>query len=132
MANTVSDALPKTHLESDGKSVDVDLLYTVTKGQPIVADGWLGIAGETANSGATIALIADNREYQFLVPAGLSVSKGNIVYITVATVTGHYPDDEAYTTSAGAGKVAFFKATADKDANNIVTGIMLAHNALAS
>lgn len=132
MANTVSDALPKTHLESDGKSVNVNLLYTVTKGQPIVADGWLGIAGANGASGETIALTADDREYQFLVPAGLSVSKGDIVYITVATVTGHYPDDEAYTTSAGAGKVAFFKATADKDANNIVTGVMLAHNALAS
>lgn len=132
MANTVSDALPKTHFESDGKAVNVDLLYTVTKGQPVYVEGWLGIAGETAASGDTIALIADNREYQFLVPTGLSVSKGDIVYITVATITGHYPDDEAYTTSAGGGKLAFFKATADKDDNDIVTGIMLAHNALAS
>ena len=132
MANTVSDALPKTHFESDGKAVNVDLLYTVTKGQPIVVDGWVGVAGANGDSGESIALIADDQEYQFLVPASLSVSKGNIVYITVATITGHYPDDEAYTTSAGAGKVAFFKATADKDANNIVTGVMLAHNALAS
>lgn len=132
MANTVSDALPKSYFESDGKAVNVDLLYTVTKGQPIVAEGWLGVAGGNGDSGDTIALIADNREYQFLVPDGLSVAKGAIVYITVATITGHYPDDEAYTTSAGGGKVAFFKATAAKDANNIVTGIMLAHNALAS
>jgi hypothetical protein len=66
------------------------------------------------------------------VPAGLTVAKGAIVYITVATVTGHYPDDEAYTTTAGAGKWAFFKATAAKDANNIVTGVMIAHNALLS
>lgn len=132
MATTVADASPKTYFESDGKAVNVDLLYTVAKGQPIVVDGWTGIAGGDGASGETIALIADNREYQFLVPTGLSVSKGDIVYITVATVTGHYPDDEAYTTSAGAGKVAFFKATADKDANDIVTGVMLAHNALAS
>ena len=132
MATTVADANPKTWLESDGKAVDVDLLYTVLKGQPIYVDGWLGLAAQSGDSGDSIALIADDREYQFLVPAGLSVSKGDIVYITVATVTGHYPDDEAYTTSAGAGKVAFFKATADKDANNIVTGVMLASNALAS
>ena len=112
--------------------MNVNLLYTVTKGQPIVVDGWVGIAGGNGESGETIALIADDREYQFLVPAGLSVAKGAIVYITVATITGHYPDDEAYTTSAGAGKVAFFKATAAKDSNNIVTGVMLAHNALAS
>ena len=98
----------------------------------IVADGWTGVAAGSGDSGDSIALIADDREYQFLVPAGLSVAKGAIVYITVATVTGHYPDDEAYTTSAGAGKVALFKATAAKDDNNIVTGVMLAHNALAS
>ena len=130
MATTVADANPKTYFESDGKSVDVDLLYTVLKGQVIVADGWTGVAAGSGDSGDSIALIADDREYQFLVPAGLAVAKGAIVYVTVATVTGHYPDDEAYTTSAG--KVALFKATAAKDANNIVTGIMLAHNALAS
>lgn len=118
--------------ESDGLAVNVDLLHEVAKGSVIVADGWVGLAGADGDSGDTIALVAGNREYQFIVPAGLTVNKGDIVYITVATITGHYPDDEAYTTSSGAGKVAFFKATADKDANNIVTGIMLAHNALAS
>lgn len=130
MATTVAGAV--TWFESDGKAVNVDLTATVAKGAVIVVDGWLGIAGAAGDSGDTIALVADNREYQFKVPAGLSVSKGDIVYITVATITGHYPDDEAYTTSAGAGHLAFFKATADKDAANIVTGIMLAHNALLS
>jgi len=130
MATTVSGEAAV--FESDGKAVNVDLLYEVDKGAVIVADGWLGLAGAAGDSGDTIALVADNREYQFKVPAGLSVSKGDIVYLEVADVTGHYPDDEAYTTSAGAGKIAFFKATADKDANNIVTGIMLAHNALLS
>lgn len=131
MATTV--AASAAYFESDGKAVNVTLdAGDVVKGAVIVVDGWLGIAGQDADSGDTLALICDNREYQFKVPAGLAVSKGQIVYVTLATVTGHYPDDEAYTTSAGAGKVAFFKATADKDANNIVTGIMLAHNALAS
>ena len=132
MATTVSGASPNTYFESDGKSVKVTLSYAVTKGQPVVVEGWLGIADGDGASGEQIAITADDREYQFLVPAGLSVAKGAIVYITVATLTGHYPDDEAYTTSAGAGKVAFFKATAAKDGNNIVTGVMLAHNALAS
>jgi hypothetical protein len=130
MATTVAGS--NSWFESDGKAVNVDLLYTVAKGSVIYVDTWLGLAGESGDSGDSIALIADDREYQFLVPAGLTVTKGLIVYITVATVTGHYPDDEAYTTSAGAGKWAFFKATADKDANNIVTGVMLAHNALLS
>lgn len=131
MAVTVS-TLP-TFFESDGKAVNVTLnAGNVLKGTVILAEGWLGVAGEDALSGETLALICDDREYQFHVPAGLAVAKGAIVYITIATVTGHYPDDEAYTTTAGAGKIAFFKATAAKDANNIVTGIMLAHNALAS
>lgn len=130
MATTVSGI--ENFFESDGKAVNVLLTATVAKGAVIYVDGWLGLAGEDGVSGDTIALVADDREYQFRVPAGLAVAKGAIVYITVATVTGNYPDDEAYTTSAGGGKVAFFKATAAKDANNIVTGVMLAHNALAS
>lgn len=131
MATTVAGST--TYFESDGKAVNVTLnAGDVEKGAVIYVDGWLGIAGEDGESDDTIALIADDREYQFEVPAGLTVNKGDIVYITVATRTGHYPDDEAYTTSAGAGKIAFFKATAAKDANNIVTGIMLAHNALLS
>ena len=130
MATTVAGT--QNWFESDGKAVNVDLLYTVKKGSAIYVDAWLGLAGESGDSGDTIALIADDREYMFTVPASLSVSKGAIVYITVATVTGHYPDDEAYTTSAGAGKWAFFKATADKDAGNVVKGVMIAHNTLLS
>jgi hypothetical protein len=131
MATTVAGTV--TWFESDGKAVNVTLdAGDVVKGAVIYVEGWLGIAGEDADSGETLALIADDREYQFEVPTGLTVNKGDIVYITVATVTGHYPDDEAYTTTAGAGKRAFFKATADKDANDIVTGVMIAHNALLS
>ncbi len=130
MATTVAGDV--NYFESDGKAVNALAFYTVAKGSLVYIESWLGIAGADADSGESVAVIVDDREYQFSVPAGLAVAKGAIVYITVATVTGHYPDDEAYTTSAGAGKVALFKATAAKDANNIVTGIMLAHNALAS
>jgi hypothetical protein len=130
MATTVAGT--NNWFESDGKAVNVNLLYTVAKGSAIYVDAWLGLAGESGDSGETIALVADDREYMFTVPASLSVSKGDIVYITVATVTGHYPDDEAYTTSAGAGKWAFFKATAAKDAGNVVKGVMIAHNTLLS
>ncbi len=120
-----------TYFESDGNAVDVTLDNTVGKGQVAVVEGWLGIAGASGDSGDEISLAVDNREYQFTVPAGLAVSKGDIVYVDVADLTGHVPDDTAYATTAGAGLVAFFKATADKDANDVVTGIMLAHNALA-
>lgn len=114
-----------TYLESDGKAVYVDLLYTVEKDQVAVVDSWLGIAATDGESGDTIALTVDEREYQFTVPTALAVVKGETVYITVATLTGHTPDDAAYTKTAGAGKLAFFKATSDQDANDVVTGKML-------
>jgi hypothetical protein len=114
-----------SYFEGDGKSVYVDLLYSVTKDQVMVADGWLGIAATDGDSGDTIAEVVDMREYQFTVPSTLSVSKGQIVYIDITDTTGHTPDDTAYGTSAGSNCVAFFKATADKDVNNVVTGIML-------
>jgi hypothetical protein len=130
MATTVAGSV--TYFESDGKAVNVTLTSTVAKGAVIVVESFVGIAGEDGVSGDVIACICDDREYQVKVPAGLTATKGLILYITVATITGHYPDDEAYTTSSGAGKVAFMKITQAKDSNNIITGVMLARNALAS
>lgn len=125
-------AVGDTVFESDGKAVNVDLLYTVEKGEVAVVDGWLGIAGGRGDSGDSIALAVDDREYQIVVPAGLSVAKGAIIYIEVADVTGHTPDSTAYGTSAGSGKQAFLKATSAKDSNNVVTGIMIAKGQLLS
>lgn len=110
--------------DNDGKAVTVSLSYTVAKGRVAYVEGWLGISAGSGDSGDSIALTVDNRGYQFQVPSGLSVSKGDTVYITVATLTGHYPDDAAFTTSAGAGKIKLFKAIEDKDANNVVMGIL--------
>lgn len=113
-----------TYLESDGKSVNVSLLYTVPAHKVAYADGWLGISAQSGDSGSSIALQVDDREYQFTVPSGLSVSKGQIVYIDVADTTGHVPDDTAYSTTSGANR-PLFKATADKDANHVVTGKLI-------
>ncbi len=114
-----------TYLESDGKSIGVDLLYTVAAGQLAVVDGWLGIVEAGGASGDHVAMNIDQREYQYTVPASLEVAKGQIVYVEVADLTGHKPDNSAYSTSAGAGKVAAFKATMAKNTDNIVTGVML-------
>lgn len=116
----------KTYLESDGKALNVDLVSNyVQKDQVIYAQGWVGVTCESGDSGDTVALDIAARERQFTVPSALSVSKGNIVYLILANRTGNVFADNAYSTSAGSGRVAFFKATADKDANNVVTGIML-------
>lgn len=114
-----------TCLDNDGKSIDVDLSYTVLANQVAYIEGFLGITGRSGDSGDMIALNIDQRAYQFTVPSTLSVSKGDTVYVTVADLTGHTPDDTAYTTSSGAGNVALFKALEDKDANNVVRGILL-------
>lgn len=118
-------AVGDTYLESDGKAVVVSVTSTVNKGQVAYVDGWLGIAENDVTSGNTVALAVDQREYQIQVPSGLAVAKGAKIYIDLSAMTGHIPQDAAYSTSSGANRVAFFKATAAKDANNIVTGIML-------
>lgn len=115
-----------TTFESDGLALHVDLLYTVTNNQLIYVDGWLGIAQEDGVSGDMIALNVDRREYQLIVPTSVALEKGDILYITVANVTGHTLNDNAYSKTSGAGKVAFFKCTMDQDLDTgLVTGIML-------
>ena len=115
-------------LESQGRAVDVTLNYTVDKGQVAVIEGWLGLTNASGDSGDKISLSVDQREYQWEIPPDLSVAKGDIVYITIATVTGHTPDNAAYTTTSGAGKRALFRATTahytGANGNRTVNGIM--------
>jgi predicted RecA/RadA family phage recombinase len=121
-----------SYFDNDGKAVNVTLTAAVAKGQVVVAQGWVGIAESDGKIGETIAIAIDDRAYQFTVPAALAVAKGDIVYIVLSSVTGHTPQDAAYTKVAAAGSVAFFKAMEAKDANNVVIGRMLAANSLAS
>ncbi len=116
----------------NGDSVDVTLSYTVAKNRIAVVQGWLGVTNNDGDSGDQISLSVDDREYSVIVPAALDPAVGDILYVTVATVTGHYPDDAALTTTAGSGKLAFLKITKVKDANNVLRGIMVARGQLAS
>lgn len=120
----------ETWFDNEAKSVHVDLLYTVAAMQVAVVDNWLGITVESGDSGDTIALTADERAYQFTVPEALAVEKGDVVYIEVADLTGHTPDDSAYSKTAGAGKRALFRAQEDQDNNNVVRGRLLSGVAL--
>ena len=115
-----------TYLESDGKSVSVTLSATVSKNQVAYVEGFLGITNLDGDSGDVISLSVDRREYQFTVPSTLSVSKAATVYVDVTDLTGHIPDDTAYYTATGSNRVALFKATAAKDSNNVVTGLLIA------
>lgn len=120
-----------SHFDNDGKSVNVTLSAAVVKDQVAVVQGWVGIAMSNGAIGETIALSIDDRAYQFTVPAALAVAKGEIIYLVLASVTGHTPQDAAYTKVPAAGSVAFFKAMEAKDANNVVVGRMLAANSMA-
>jgi plastocyanin len=111
--------------ESDGAAVTVTLSAAVVKNQVAVVQGWVGITAAAGANGETIALVTTPREYQFTVPAALAVSKGDVVYLDVTDVTGHTPDSTALYTAAGSNRIRLFKATRAKDANNIVTGILL-------
>lgn len=117
-----------TYFEGDGKSVTVTLSYATPNNQVAYVSQWLGITAQSGASGDSVALTVDHREYQFTVPAGLTVNAGDVVYIDTSDSSlssAHVPGDAAYSTSAGSNKVALFKATAAKDGNNVVTGILL-------
>jgi plastocyanin len=115
-----------TYFDNDGKSVHVTLSYETDALAVAYVEGFLGIAATGGASGDTIALNIDRRAYQFTVPSTLDVSKGDTVYIEIAEVdVDHHPPDDSYSTTAGSGKVALFKAIEDKDDNNVVVGILL-------
>lgn len=115
----------QTYQESDGKSVEVNLRYTVENKQVAYVDAFLGITMASGDSGDAINLNIDDREYQFTVPTALAVAKGDIVYVDVTDLTGHTPDSTAYAKAAGSNRIRLFKATAAQDANDMVTGILL-------
>ena len=104
--------------ETDGNSVDVTLEHTISGEKPILVDGIPGLPFESGDSGDTRAMRSDGAVYRVLMPAGLSISVGDTIYVTVASVTEHEIPDAAYSTSSGAGKVPFLRALSEKDANN--------------
>lgn len=117
-----------THKESDGQAVTVTLTHTIEGSAVVYAQGFLGISARSGDSGDSVALSIDRQEYQFTVPASLSVSKGDIVRLDTTAITNtHIPPDGAYNKNAlSATNINLFKATSDKDANHVVTGILLA------
>lgn len=113
-----------SYKDSDGKAVEVTLSYTVEGNRQVVqVENLFGLTMDSGDSGDTIALEQDYQTtYQLAVPSGLSVSKGDILYIDTDQITGHTPDDAAWAVTFGGNKVAVFRAVEAKDANNVVIG----------
>ena len=118
-------AVGQAPFNADGQSVMLTVTATVVADRVAVIDGWVGVTNGSGNSGDLVALGLDLVERQLIVPSGFAPVVGDIIYITIATITGHYPDDAAYTNSAGAGKVALGKVTVVKDANDVLEYITL-------
>jgi predicted RecA/RadA family phage recombinase len=104
--------------ETDGNSVDVTLVHDITGEKPIAVDGLVGVPFKSAESGDTVALRTDGAVLRWQAPSGLSLSVGDRVYVTLASVTEHDIPDGAYSTTAGAGKEALFRILSEKDADD--------------
>ncbi len=105
----------------------VPVKLTSAAGERVVAyvDGELGLTAAAGDGGDTVDLIIDHQEYSFSVPAWLAVSKEDIVLVDVTDLSGHLPNDSAYSMEAGTNRVALCRAVKGKDANNNVQGILL-------
>lgn len=120
-----------TYFDNDAQSVNVSLTYPVVKDQVAVVETFVGIVNKSGSSGQGISLNIDGRGYQFSVPSTLTVTKGQIVYLDTTALVGHTPTDAAYSTTAGANKIRLFRAMENKDANNVVVGILLTRGQLS-
>lgn len=117
-------AVSEAYKESDGRAVTVQLSYSTPGSRAIYAQQWLGITARSGDSDDYVALNIEG-EWQFDVGDTLDPSVGDIVYIDDTAVSGtHIIPAAAYTTTA-TDNIPFFKCTSTKDANNIVTGILL-------
>lgn len=105
--------------ETDGKSVDVNLVYTISGERPILVDNMVGIPEQSGDSGDTIAMRCDGSVFQWQAPSSLSPNVGDIIYVDISdTGSAHDVPDAAFTTSSGADAVRLFQVLEEKDANN--------------
>lgn len=102
-------------LRSDGKAVDVVADKSVTKGDPVLLEGFHGIAMSDASSGDTLAIEIALREHEINVGASVTAAKGDVLYLA----------SDGSITNTSTGNRAFAKVTLAKDANNYVWAVLL-------
>lgn len=123
--------MPNTemHKENDASAVDV-LLSFPTEGRSLAyVNNWIGVTGQSGNSGQTVAMSIHEVAYQLEVPSGLAVANGDIlrVDLTAVTTTHTIPASAINKNAASGTNVTAFKAMSAKDANNIVVAKLIAN-----
>jgi len=108
-------ALENGHKLNTGKALEVAFTSAVADGELAYIDGWLGMNVRDVESGDTGILDIEPAQWDVLLPTGLSLSKGDEIWVDVTDLTGHIPDDTAFSTSAGANKVRWAKAMTAQD-----------------
>lgn len=106
-------------LYSDGKAIDVRATGPVTKDEVVVIDGFHGVAMTDAVSGDELAIEVALREHTANVGGSLAVAKGDLLYKTSAG---------AWSKTATNNRLVA-KATSAKDANNVITFVLLPQSA---
>jgi len=102
-------------MRQQGGAVDVTVTQeAVLKGEPVLADGFHGIAMQNASSGDEIAIEIAQRVHELNV-GSLTAAKGDILYITAAG---------ALTNTVGSNK-KFGKVVSAKDSNSIAWVLLL-------
>lgn len=93
----------------DGKAVDVVApAGGVTKGQPVLVQGFFGICMADAAAGATVAIEVAQRVHALNLGAEVA-PKGALIYITAANAL----------TATATGNTLFGKVVRAKDSNNV-------------
>lgn len=98
----------------DGKAIDVYVSYDADKDDPVFAEGFHGMAMEDAASGDKVAIEIAQRVHEIVVGSGVTAAKGDILYIN---------DDQTITDTTG--DRPFMIVTVEKDANDVVWGLLL-------
>lgn len=114
------------YFDAEAAAVTVTLSYSVESSAPVYAQGFVGISNRSGDSGDNVALSIGKAVYQFDVGASLAVSIGDVVRVDTTSVTGHMiPQAALNKNAASATNLDLFKAVENKDANNIVRGILM-------
>jgi len=103
------------HKLNTGLSVEIEVTSDIDTGELAYVNGFLGFNVRAIESGESGVLDIEPAQWDVILPTALNLSKGNLIYVDVTDLTGHIPDDSAFSTTSGGSKVKWAKAMTDQD-----------------